>query len=167
MEQTKSDFRVATSSDADFNDDLKLLDSLLDPSLLCSPDGYDHELTEVYKGYKDYTRVNGEWIDTSLPLDGLRIILKAQDFNQTVSKLDGMAERWSGSVLPSLTRYQPENDEDKGEAVKAHDADYADTAKQSATIERHSDEGEEYAHQLGKQRAEQNRAAAETLAKYS
>ena len=161
LEQTKSDFRVSTTAATDFNNDLALLDSLLDPSLLCSPDGYEQELTDIYKGEKNYSSVNDEWTDTFIPLDGLGIILKAQSFDQTVSKLDGMAERWSGSVLPSLTRYQTDSDADKEEKLAA---DYADTAKKTATIERHSDDGVEYAKQLGKQQTEQGRAADEAIA---
>ena len=120
LEQTGSEYRVNAPSTADYEEDLDGLKELMDINALATPTEYHKEAVEVFKDFPLYrhTDANGNGIDTGERLDSARILMLSQSFDSSLNSIQGMKNRWSDSVLPSVARFQIEADKTAEENMK-------------------------------------------------
>lgn len=169
LEQTRSEYRVKTPSAAEYEKDLKILDQLLAPSALPNVSQDLHrELADCFIG-QPYCRIRndkGDPIDNGDRFDSTSLIAVTFGFDSNLKTLDSMESRWTGSILPSLIRYQPEDGKKPAEAVADYAADLVESMATAASLERHTDGGVAVARQMAQQDAAAAKNAAATIAKY-
>lgn len=173
LEKTGAEWRVDAPDSAAYEADLTVLEKLSYGNFKFTPDGFLHEMTEVYEGTPNLRfRDDGTSYDAGYKWNSTSLMLSSAAYKQDVSSFDAMADRWSSTVLPSLKHleaYQDTTDPETGETITAAQQ-MAQDARSTATapeIERTNDQIIEGIRQQAKEKAENDEAARQALDRFA
>lgn len=172
LEKTGAEWRVDAPDSATYEADIAALQKLAHGNIYFVPDGYLHEMGEVYGGEKRlFMREDGTTYDMGYKWDTTSLLMVSSGYKEDVKAIDAMADRWSGTVLPSLkhiSAYKDTTDPETGETVTAAQQ-MAKDIKATATapeIERNGQAEVEATRQRAHSRAENDAQAATGMEKY-
>lgn len=172
LEKTGAEWRVDAPDASAYETDLAALEKLAHGNIRFVPDGFLHEMVEVYGGEKRlFMRDDGSTYDVGYRWDSASLLLADADFKERAGSINAMADRWSSTVLPALQRleaYQDTTDPKTGETITAA-RQMAEDIKATATapeIERSEQPQVEDARQRAREKAETAAKAAETVKKF-
>lgn len=173
LEKTGAEWRIDAPDSAAYESDLTALEKLAHGNIRFVPDGYLHEMSEVYSREKRlFVREDGTTYDMGYRWDTTSLLMASSGYKEDVKAIDGMAERWSSTVLPSLKNiaaYKDTTDPETGEPVTAAQQ-LAQDIRATATapeIERDGRAEIEAARQRAAKQAEADAQAAAGLEKYT
>lgn len=172
LDKTKSEWRVNVPDAGDFERDLDALERLAEGHIMFSPQGLHTENSAVFKDTPQLHRNdNGEYVDRGYRWSSPSILTATGDFTSKIAALDGMSERWTQSILPTIYRadvYKGHVDKDGNEITGAEEfvEDYHATAT-AGEIVKNPDAETERASEQGKARAQADAKAREIVDMYA
>ncbi len=123
LEKTGAEWRIDAPDSAAYEADLAALEKLVYGHFMYGPEGFHHEMVEVFGGMPHLRlREDGSTYDLGDKWDNTSILLASSDYKGRTGAIDAMSERWSSTVLPSLkhvTAYEDKTDPKTGETVTA------------------------------------------------
>lgn len=160
LEETKAGWRIDAPESATYESDLAALEKLAHGNIRYVPDGFLHEMAGAYGGdQRLFMRDDGSTYSMGYKWDSASLLMASSSYESEIKSLDSMADRWSGTVLPSLRHidvYEDVKDEETGETTTAKQqmtADYKATAHAPA-IEKSEQAEVDAARQRGREQAE-------------
>lgn len=173
LQKTGAKWRVDVPGAADFEADIAKLERLGEGHLMYRPDGHHVEACAVFEGTPRLLRTDaGEYRDAGYTWGSVNIITASADFNHRISELEGMSQRWTESVLPTVfdaETYKGHKDKATGAEISGEQEyieDYTATAQAGEIVE-NGDAGAMIAAEQAKQRAAADARAREVLAYYA
>lgn len=158
LQSTKSNYSVDFKKPEAFESDITLIKNLASLADGFTPNGCHTEAVAVLTGQQIAGKPLGAvWDRTSL-------LVRRAEFNSTVNKITALADSWISGVTFSLRESEVVENEDPDDDTEPV------APPSSTTITERNDTGAaamEYAGNLGKARAEADRTAAETIARYA
>ena len=135
LAKTGSPYRVKFDDTAALEKDLDALDRLAEGNFMYSPPKLHREACDLFDGTKRMIRNQaGELVDLGYKWSSASILTASAFFTSQVDALDGMAKRWTDSVLPTIFKpeaYPDRTDDATGEKISGaadYVADYEATA---------------------------------------
>ena len=154
LDRTGSDVRVSVPDASTYEADIAALEAMTKGGNTWTPNDLHTEAVAVYSGQQ---RPNGyAW-------DGVSLITARAGFESKVKGLDGMSERWTSSVVPTV--FVSEQYSGGASGAKEYVEDRAATAK-AAEVVQNQDAAADHARQMAHERAEADHRAAEIMASY-
>ena len=136
LKDTHSEYTIDAPDSAAFEADLAALEKLSYGNFKYGPDGFHHEMTEIYGGTPELRlRDDGSTFDAGYRWNSTSLLMATTTYKRDVAALDDMCARWSSTVLPSLkhvSAYQDTTDPETGETITAAQQ-MAKDAKATAT----------------------------------
>lgn len=168
LEKTGAEWRIDAPDSAAYEADLSALEKLAHGNIRFVPDGYIHEMGEVYGGEKRlFMRDDGTTYDMGYRWDTTSLLMASAGYKEGAGAIEAMSDRWSSTVLPSLkhiTAY--EDNEETGETAAQQMAKDIKATAHATEIERSEQPQVEAARQRAHEQAEADAQAAAGMEKY-
>lgn len=163
LEKTGAEWRIDAPDADTYETDLAALEKLSHGGFKFTPDGFHHEMTEVYEGTPHLRlRDDGTTYDAGYKWDTTSLLMASTSYMQDIGAIDAMADRWSSTLLPTLKNLEAYKDNEKtGETAAQQMAKDIQATASAPEIERTSDPTIEGVRQRAHEKAESNAKAAE------
>lgn len=172
LKKTNAEYTVDAPDAAAYETDIADLERLSYGNFKYEPDGYHHEMTEVFEGTPQLRlRDDGTTYDAGYRWSGTSLLMASTGYKEGIGAIDAMSDRWSNTLLPGLkhiSAYKDTTDPETGETVTAAQQ-MAQDIKATATapeIERDGQAEVEVARQRAHDRAEADAQAAAAMKKF-
>lgn len=168
LEKTGAEWRIDAPDSAAYESDLAALGKLAHGNIHFVPDGYLHEMSEVYSGERRlFMRDDGTTYDMGYKWDTTSLLMASSGYKEDVKAIDAMHDRWSNTLLPSLRHLEAYQDnEETGETAAQQMAKDIKAMAAAPEIERDGQAEVEAARQRAHSRAENDAKSAATMEKF-
>lgn len=168
LEKTGAEWRVDAPDSTTYESDLAALEKLAHGNIRFVPDGYLHEMSEIYSGERRlFMRDDGSTYDIGYKWDTTSLLMASSGYKANTGAIDAMSDRWSSTVLPSLKHISAYKDnEETGETAAQQMAKDIKATAAAPEIERDGQAEVEFARERARERAETAAKAAEGMKKY-
>lgn len=138
LKDTHSEYTIDAPDSAVFEADLAVLEKLSYGNFKYGPDGFHHEMTEVYGGTPELRlRDDGSTFDAGDCWSSTSLLMATTMYGRDIGAIDAMADRWNSTVLPSLRHLEAYQDnEETGETAAMQMAKDIKAAATAPEIER-------------------------------
>lgn len=168
LKDTHSEYTIDAPDSAAYEADLAALEKLAHGNIRFVPDGYIHEMGEVYGGEKRlFMRDDGTTYDMGYRWDTTSLLMASAGYKEGAGAIEAMSDRWSSTVLPSLkhiTAY--EDNEETGETAAQQMAKDIKATATAPEIKPSMAAGEQIAAQMAAEAAENYERSQEVLKRY-
>lgn len=119
LKATHSEYTIDAPDSAAFEADLAALEKLSYGNFKYEPEGFHHEMTEVYGGTPELRlRDDGSTFDAGDRWSNTSLLMATTMYKRDIGAIDAMADRWNSTVLPSLRHLEAYQDnEETGETA--------------------------------------------------
>lgn len=168
LEKTGAEWRVDAPDSAAYESDLAALEKLAHGNIHFVPDGYLHEMSEVYSGERRlFMRDDGTTYDMGYKWDTTSLLMASTGYKEDTGAIDAMSDRWSNTLLPSLKHISAYKDnEETGETAAQQLTQDIKATATAPEIERDGQAEVEVARQRAHSRAENDAQAAAAMKKF-
>lgn len=169
LEKTGAEWRIDAPDSAAYESDLAALEKLAHGNIRFVPDGYLHEMSEVYGGEKRlFMRADGTTYDQGYKWDTTSLLMASTGYKEDIGAIDSMSNRWSNTLLPSLKHISAYQDnEETGETAAQQMAKDIKSTATAPEIERNGQAEVEATRQRAHEQAESTAQATETVRKFA
>lgn len=168
LEKTGAEWRIDAPDSAAYESDLAALEKLAHGNIHFVPDGYLHEVSEVYSGEKRlFVRDDGSTYDMGYKWDTTSLLMASTGYKDDTGAIDAMSDRWSNTLLPSLKHISAYTDnEETGETAAQQMAKDIKATATAPEIERDGQAEVKAARQRAHEQADLSSKAAETVKRF-
>lgn len=168
LEKTGAEWRIDAPDSAAYEGDLAALEKLAHGNIHFVPDGYLHEMSEVYSGERRlFMRDDGSTYDMGYKWDTTSLLMASTGYKDDTGAIDAMSDRWSSTVLPALRHIEAYQDnEETGETAAQQMAKDIKATATAPEIERDGQAEVEAVRQRAHEQAETDAKAGAGMEKY-
>lgn len=168
LEKTGAEWRIDAPDSAAYESDLAALEKLAHGNIHFVPDGFLHEMSEVYSGERRlFVRNDGSTYDMGYRWDTTSLLMASTGYKDDTGAIDAMSDRWSNTLLPSLKHISAYTDnEETGETAAQQMAKDIKATATAPEIERDGQAEVKAARQRAHEQADLSSKAAETVKRF-
>lgn len=168
LEKTGAEWRIDAPDSAAYESDLAALEKLAHGNIHFVPDGFLHEMSEVYSGERRlFVRNDGSTYDMGYRWDTTSLLMASTGYKDDTGAIDAMSDRWSNTLLPSLKHISAYTDnEETGETAAQQMAKDIKATATAPEIERDGQAEVKAARQRAHEQSDLSSKAAETVKRF-